>query len=75
MGAADPTVCCDEPNETLGDGEDDDCDGLIDEGVLNECGQCGDIGRVSRMRCDDSVELGQRFIGIAQMKTDAIILT
>jgi Notch-like protein len=32
-----------QPSTEACDGEDDDCDGLTDEGTLNACGQCGAV--------------------------------
>ena len=43
-------------------GEDDDCDGREDEGVLNACGSCGDVPlescNGSDDDCDGSVDEG-----------------
>ena len=35
-----------EPREEVCNGEDDDCDGMIDEGTLNACGFCDALGEV-----------------------------
>jgi hypothetical protein len=32
---------CDDPGETVCDGVDDNCNGSVDEGLLNACGTCG----------------------------------
>jgi len=34
-------ILCNDPGETVCDGIDDNCNGQIDEGLLNRCGRCG----------------------------------
>ncbi len=43
-----------DPTPERCNGEDDDCDGQIDEGVLNRCGACGDVmAEVCNLMDDD----------------------
>ncbi|MEE2789865.1 MAG: hypothetical protein VX589_21165 [Myxococcota bacterium] len=43
------------PSESC-DGTDEDCDGLVDEGVLNDCGQCGDLPEEECNGVDDDCD-------------------
>lgn len=40
------------PSEETCNGEDDDCDGAIDEGVTNACGGCGELEEIPGDTCE-----------------------
>ena len=44
------------PSNEICDGKDNNCDGLIDNGVLNECGGCGKLSNRIGDRCDSADE-------------------
>ena len=45
-----------QPSDEVCDGADNDCDQLIDEGLLNTCGQCGTVPQESCNREDDDCD-------------------
>ncbi len=47
-----------EPPEEICNGMDDDCDGVIDNGVLNECGACGEVPAETCNGADDDCDGG-----------------
>src|SRR5690606_22078144 len=49
-------VLCDDPGERVCDGRDDNCNGVIDEGVPNACGTCASIPPESCNRVDDDCD-------------------
>ena len=56
--SADPGGTDTPAREELCNGEDDDCDGDVDEGVTNACDGCGDLAGVPGAPCDDGAHTG-----------------